>query len=142
MTAFLDTNVIAYQYDDSVPDKQGRAREVFLEQAPDAVISTHVLIEPHAVLTKKLGHTRATAERVLGALDVDVVPTDATLVRRAASTATNHQLSIFDALIVEAASLAGCQVLDSEDLADGATVRGVRIVNPFLDLGDAATDRA
>ena len=34
MTVFLDTNVLAYQYDDSVADKQQRAREVFSPRTP------------------------------------------------------------------------------------------------------------
>jgi predicted nucleic acid-binding protein len=35
------------------------------------------------------------------------------------------------ALIVAAAQKAGCEVLYSEDLAEGAIYDGVRIVNPF-----------
>lgn len=55
----------------------------------------------------------------------------AALALGAAATASSHQLSIFDALVVEAAAQARCDELDTEDLADGATIRGVRIVNPF-----------
>ncbi|WP_436700871.1 PIN domain-containing protein [Nocardioides sp. BYT-33-1] len=131
MTVFLDTNVLAYQYDDARPEKQARAREVFLAQAADAVISTQVMIELHAVLTRKLGRSGETASRVLDALDLEVVPADAALVRRAATTAAAHQLSIFDALVLEAAVAGGCDELWTEDLADGSTLRGVRIVDPF-----------
>lgn len=131
MTVFLDTNVLAYQYDDSVADKQQRAREIFLAHAADAVISTQVMVELHAVLTRKLGQTREMAGRVLAVLDMDVVPADAELVRSAATTAAEHQLSIFDAMVVEAAVRGGCDELWSEGLADGSTLRGIRIVNPF-----------
>jgi predicted nucleic acid-binding protein len=89
------------------------------------------MIELHAVLTRKLGHSRATASRVLESLEVPVVPADATLVIRAASTAERHDISIFDAMIVEAAVLGGCEEVLSEDFADGAVLSGVRIVNPF-----------
>lgn len=128
---FFDTNVLAYQFDDADSARQARAREVFLEHGADAAISTQVLIELHAVLTRKLGRTRAQARRVLEAIDLDVVPADAALVRRAAATAEVHGLSIFDALILEAAVAGGCDELWSEDLAHGSTLRGVRIVNPF-----------
>lgn len=37
MTLFLDTNLIAYQFDDSLPGKQLRAREVFIADATNAV---------------------------------------------------------------------------------------------------------
>lgn len=133
MTIFLDTKVLAYQFDDSFPDKQACARQVLIEHATGAVISTQVLIELHAVLTRKLGRTRDEAARVLDAIMLDVVATDADLVRAAAATAAAHELSIFDAMIIEAAVRAGCDELWTEDLADGSVLRGVRIVNPFVD---------
>ncbi|MFW0792313.1 PIN domain-containing protein [Gordonia sp. CPCC 205515] len=132
MTVFLDTNLLAYQFDDSLPAKQSRARELFIDCADDALISTQVLIELHSVLTRKLGRTRADAARVLNALRLEVVPTDADLVRAAAATADAHELSIFDSLILEAAARSGCDELWTEDLSDGATLRGVRIVNPLI----------
>ncbi|MGV9857281.1 PIN domain-containing protein [Gordonia sp. NPDC003425] len=135
MTIFLDTNLIAYQFDDSLPDKQARAREAFIASATEAVISTQVLIELHSVLTRKLGRTRADAARVLDTLPLDVVAADAELVRVAARTAATHELSIFDAMIVEAAVRGGCDELWTEDLADGSTLRGVRIINPLRRSG-------
>lgn len=131
MTIFLDTNVLAYQYDAADPVKQERARSLLLEHAAEAVISTQVMIELHAVLTRKLGMSREDATTVLDALDLETVPADADLVRSAARTASAHDLSIFDAMILEAAARAGCSELWSEDLAAGSKLRGVLIVNPF-----------
>lgn len=131
MSIFLDTNVLAYQFDDADPMRQSIARETLIQHAADAVISTQVLIELHAVLTRKLGRSRAQAAAVLEALDVDVVPADARLVRRAARTADELQISIFDAMIVEAAATHDCEELWTEDLSEGQLVRGVRVVNPF-----------
>lgn len=130
MTTFLDTNVLAYQFDDGSPEKQARAREVFLDRAADAVISTQVMIELHAVLTRKLGRTRADAEAILGAIDLPVISADAPLVRRAASTAAAHDLSISDAMVLEAAASSGCAEILTEYLATGSELRGVRVVNP------------
>ncbi len=48
VTVVLDTNLLAYQFDDSVPDKQSRARDLFVASATEAIISTQVLIELHA----------------------------------------------------------------------------------------------
>jgi len=39
-------------------------------------------------------------------------------------------LSLWDALIIEAASRAGCERVLSEDLDTGQLIRGVRIVSP------------
>lgn len=129
---FLDTNVLAYQFDNSQPAKQRKARELFLELSPVAVISTQVMIELHAVLTRKLGISKHDAEDILASLDVETVRTDRQLVLNAARTSTKHQISMWDALILEAAVTAGCTELVTEDLADGSTLRGVTIVNPFL----------
>ncbi|MGC5248498.1 hypothetical protein ACPXB3_16425 [Gordonia sp. DT219] len=68
VTVFLDTNLIAYQFDDSFPDKQSRARDLFGANATNAVVSTQVLIELHSVLTRQLGRTRTDAARILDAL--------------------------------------------------------------------------
>ena len=131
MAVFLDTNVLAYQFDSSEPVKQQRAREVFLASAATAFISTQVLIELHAVLTRKLGMPRTDVLTVLESLRLNVVPADTALVLRAARTASEHDLSIFDAMVLEAAVEAGCSELFTEDLAEGSVLRDVRVVNPF-----------
>lgn len=131
MRVFFDTNLLAYQFDRDQPDKQQRARELFVANAPDAVISTQVLIELHAVLTRKLDRSRDDALTVLRALDLEVIGADQQLVLDAAETARAHALSIFDAMILEAAVRAGCDELWTEDLSRGARLRGVLIVNPF-----------
>jgi len=42
------------------------------------------------------------------------------------------QLSLWDAMIIEAARQAGCDRVLTEDLSDGQVVSGVRIENPFM----------
>jgi predicted nucleic acid-binding protein len=93
------------------------------------------MLELYSVITRKFepALTSAQARAVLAeAATLPVVPTDAQLALRAATTAQGHHLSIWDAMIVEAASEAGCDELWSEDLADGTELRGVRVGNPFL----------
>jgi hypothetical protein len=51
----------------------------------------------------------------------------------AADLASDHQLGIWDAVILSAAAQAGCRVLLSEDLQHGFTWGGVTIVNPFVE---------
>lgn len=75
-----------------------------------------------------------TASGALAALaELDVIGADAELVVRAAETSQRHQLSIWDAMIIESAVLAGCSTLYSEHLNDGATIRGVTVRNPFTE---------
>ena len=78
------------------------------------------------------GLTAVQARAVLAeAATLPVVPADADLVMRATLTAQGHQLSIWDAMIVEAAVEAGCDELWTEDLSAGIELRGVSVVNPF-----------
>lgn len=56
----------------------------------------------------------------------------ADLVVRAATTARDHQLSLWEAMAVEATAEAGCTELWTEDLVTGSTLRGVTIVDPFV----------
>ena len=45
--------------------------------------------------------------------------------------ATDHQLGVWDAVILSAASQSGCRLLLSEDLQHGFTWGGVTVVDPF-----------
>ncbi len=130
---FLDTNVLVYAFDTSDREKQARALAV-LAQHPDATISTQVLLEWFAAVTRKLTPPMppATAQKSLESLaKLSMATADAELVVRAAQTSVEHQLSIWDAIVIEAAAIAGCRVLLSEDLNDGQVIRGVRVQNPF-----------
>lgn len=60
------------------------------------------------------------------------VNADQVLVEQAMATAATHQISIWNSMIIEAAHGAGCDELWSEDLDAGATLRGVRVVNPLI----------
>lgn len=128
---FIDTNVLAYAYDGDSPAKREIARRV-LNDLGGAVISTQVLLELYAVLTRKLGLPQETAYQAVDALmDLEVVPTDERLVSDGLCLSVDSNISHWDALIVVAASRAGCDTLLTEDLSHGQVIEGVRIVNPF-----------
>ena len=128
---FIDTNVLAYAYDADSGEKGERAREI-LGEIDGAVVSTQVLLELFAVLTRKLELTRDAAEEAVESLmGLEVVPTDARLVREGLRISRDHDLSHWDAMIVAAAATSGCEVLLTEDLNDGQVIEGVRIANPF-----------
>lgn len=132
--AFLDTNVVVYLFDSDEPDKQATARSLLASPDYQFVVSTQVLGEFYVTVTRKLARpldaaTAAAAVDRLG--ELFVVGTDAALVRSAIRTTREAQLSYWDALVVEAAASLPCEVLLSEDMAHGAVLRGVRVVNPF-----------
>ena len=124
--------MFVYLYDHADPEKQRIARGVLTEQPEEIVISTQVLSEFFWVATRKLDLDPRTArEGVRQMAMLRVVPVDHRLVLRATDTALSARLSIWDALIVEAAAAAGSDRLLTEDLNDGRTMRDVQIVNPF-----------
>ena len=130
---FVDTNILAYAFDGADPAKQAAARAA-LGSGVDIVISTQVMLELFTVLTRKLtpAWEPAEAAQVLDHLAAfETVGADHLLVRKAAHTSAEHQLTIWDAMILEAAAEAGCATLWTEDLTTGATIRGVTITNPL-----------
>ena len=132
---FVDTNVWVYAVDAADPARRQRALEV-TAPAPgrDLVISTQVLTEFYAVVTRKLvvPVSAEDAEALVRQLAVlPVVAIDSSLVVSAITGSREWQISIWDALILRAAEAAGCRRVLSEDLADGTTYGSVVVENPF-----------
>lgn len=129
---FLDTNVIAYAFDDSDSRKQQIARHLLDTHAAHFVISTQVLIELYSVCVSKLGISPAAASTAVGiAAGLDVVPTDRNLVLDAVALADRESLSVFDAAIVCAAKRAGCDQVLTEDVKLTRAVGSIATIDPF-----------
>jgi predicted nucleic acid-binding protein len=133
---FVDTNVFVYSVDESLAEKakHERAVELLSARSESLVVSTQVLQEFYVVTTRKLNpplNEERAARAVRGIAKLDVVGVDVPMVLAAVDTSRTAQLSLWDALIVEAASRAGCERVLSEDLNAGQVIRGVRIDNPF-----------
>jgi predicted nucleic acid-binding protein len=132
---FVDTNVWVYAVDGADPARRRCALAVLHPSAgSDLVVSTQVLAEFYVVVTRKL--TAPVSEEAAQAMVAEmarlpVVATDTQLVTEAIAGSREWRISLWDALIVRAAETAGCGLILSEDLADGATYGSVRIENPF-----------
>jgi predicted nucleic acid-binding protein len=134
---FVDTNVVVYLFDADAPEKQRRAREIIEAAGPEGglVLSTQVLQEFYVSVTRKLEHPLPEDEAEAAAKELatlDVVEIEVPMVLRAISRARHHTLSLWDALIVEAALRRGCSRLLSEDMQDGRQFGDLRIENPFV----------
>ncbi|HEX4541799.1 MAG TPA: PIN domain-containing protein [Candidatus Acidoferrum sp.] len=133
---FVDTNILVYAHDLTQGEKHERAHMLIqkLWDSGNGALSTQVLQELCVSLRRKTARplsadeTRKliedyssweivvnTAESVLGALDIEL----------------RHGISFWDALIVQSAESCGAEVLYSEDLADGQSYDGVRVINPL-----------
>lgn len=132
---FFDTNVLLYTIDGGSPAKRAKAREL-MEQAlveRKARISYQVVQEWLNVATK-VGLPRPAVESYVRQFLLPLWTTQPTpeLYSLALDIRQETQWSWYDSLIVGAAVLEDCAILYSEDLQAGRTVRGVRIVNPFV----------
>ena len=127
---FIDTNVLLYLLSADT-EKANRAEAVI--QA-GATISVQVLNEFASVASRKLKMTISEIREILETLRdlCTVAPlTEATHVT-GLDLAEQHSLSIYDAMIVSAAMLAGCKVLWSEDMQHGYRVNQTLVIqNPF-----------
>lgn len=134
MKVALDTNILAYGEGINGIEKRDVVLEL-LRNLPQeaALVPVQVLGELFNVLTRKAGRSRAEArEALLGWRDsFPVIETAPGAMLAAADLATDHHLSIWDAVILAVSSQAGCRLLLSDDLQDGFTWGGVTVVNPF-----------
>jgi predicted nucleic acid-binding protein len=134
---FVDSNVLVYAHDADSGDKQRIAADAIAEilDARSGVLSIQVLQEFYSTVTRKLRSaiTRDIARELLRDYSSWVIqPLTAEDVVAASLLEQRHQLSFWDALIVQAALLAGATKLLSEDLQHGHSIGGVRIENPFI----------
>lgn len=135
--AFVDTNVLLYvfDHDPEATAKRALAKEILASREHSVTFSAQVLGEFYVNARKPrfcLSNIEA-AQLVAEFAELEVIPSDAELVAGAIATSIESQVSYWDALIIEAAARAQCDVLLTEDLNAGATIRGVRIVNPFAE---------
>ena len=135
MSVFFDTNVLVYCTDTTAPDKQAIARALVSKASAsgDAMVSTQVLIELFNVLTRKQQMPPTHAKALVTAYtDWSVVPSDVALVTAAIEKSMQQQLSIWDAMVIEAALRGGAQTLYTEDLTRGQRFDALTVVNPFI----------
>ncbi len=136
MPVFVDTNVLVYARDASEPEKQPQAAAWVdhLWRTRSARLSFQVLQEYYATTTRKLtpGLTPEQARAdVRDLLAWRPVSLGTELLEAGWSVEDRFGLSCWDALIVAAARIAGCEYLLTEDLQHGAELEGLQVVNPF-----------
>lgn len=143
MKVAFDTNILAYAEGVNGAAQRDAALDLVGRLPQDAaVIPVQVLGELFNVLVRKAGKSRAKArDALMGWRDTfPVVETSPEIMQAAADLATDHRLGIWDAVVLAAASQAGCRLLLSEDLQDGFTWGGVTVVNPFASPRHALLD--
>jgi predicted nucleic acid-binding protein len=133
---FVDTNVLVYARDAAQPEKQSRAAQWLehLWSSRQGRLSFQVLDEYYVTVTRKLRPGLAPEEarqEVRDLLAWRPVVIDAGVVQGAWTAQDRYGFSFWDALIVSAAQVAGCDHLLTEDLSHGQQLDGLEVVSPF-----------
>ena len=134
MRVALDTNILAYA--EGLGDAERCAVALrLIEQLPSVqtVLPAQTLGELFRVLTAKGGRTPAQArEAVLTWADsFEVADSNWPAFQAAFDLAADHQLSMWDALILAVSAEQHCRLLLSEHFQGGFTWRGLPVVSPF-----------
>lgn len=140
MRSFIDTNVLVYADSADSADKQARATALIADhlRSGEGVISTQVLHEfVNAAIRKLALPLEIIRARVRLYTRFETVNASPAAVLDAIDLHALHQISYWDALILQAARQSGCVRLLTEDLQSGAVIGGVRVVNPFGDAPKA-----
>jgi predicted nucleic acid-binding protein len=136
MPPFFDTNVLVYAFDEGEPEKRAVALALIEEHLVDGdgVISVQVLREFYSAVRREpqplSNEVAATAMRRLAGFSP--LSEDIGMVLKAVRRAQEMSISLWNALIVEAALKAGADRLFTEDLQHGQIIEGMRVENPFL----------
>jgi len=127
---FFDTNVLLYL----LSGDDNRADRAEQELSAGGVVSVQVLNEFALVATRRLEMSIAEIREVLATLRsvYTIVPVNEGTHDVGLRIAEKHGLSVYDAMIVASALLAGCNTLVSEDMRHGQVLDGrLKVRNPF-----------
>lgn len=134
---FLDSNILIYAFDTHEPVKRARSHAL-IERLPaeSIVLSAQVVNEFYFTVTRKLRRPLPASEAeeaVRGLSGFRILPLDHRLSLAAMEIVRKHQLSIWDALIVQSAIEGKCRTLFSEDFQNGRKYGALKVIDPFAD---------
>lgn len=135
---FLDTNILVYCFDWTVPAKRTRANELVQEglERRAGVVSFQVVQEFINVALRRFEPRMQVddlRQYVAGVLrPMLVVNPSMGLYQSGLDLVDRYRMNWYDSLILAAALEAHCDVLYSEDMQHRQRIEGLEIVNPFL----------
>ena len=132
---FVDTNLLLYRV--SLDPKERFKQEIAAEilHRGDLCLSTQVRQELYVQATRPSRCDALTHGEAVCLIEswkrFPVIEGSIHLLDAALAARERWQISYWDAAIIEAARIAGCDTVFSEDLNDGQDFDGVKVFNPF-----------
>ena len=120
--AFIDTNVFVYLYSGTELNKRQMASDAL--NTYDCFISTQTLNEFSSVSLRKMRASLEDTEEYLDEMEdsCTVLTVTPTTIRYALSLHEKYSFNYFDCLMLASALQAGCNLMLSEDMADGMVI--------------------
>ncbi len=134
MRLAVDTNILAYAAGLNGLERKNAAIEIVRKlPEPDTFLPIQVLGELFRVLVRKARFSPVKAQTTILRLQdtFPLIETTPSVLVAATHLAVDHDIGIWDSVILAGAAEAGCRLLLSEDMQDGFSWRGVTVVNPF-----------
>ncbi|HSL82097.1 MAG TPA: PIN domain-containing protein [Thermoanaerobaculia bacterium] len=136
---FVDTNVLLYSISRAPEEREKAAVARAILRRRTLALSVQVLQEFYVQATRESRADRLRHYQAVRLVEAwcryPVQELTLSILRAAFVTRSRWRLSYWDGAILEAARASGCAVVLSEDLADGEDYDGVRVENPFRDVG-------
>ena len=139
-----DSNILIYAIsaDPAEVGKRDRALEILGEDS--LALSVQVLAEFYHQATRPSRANRLSHEGAINFIErlaeVPIQPVTVEVFRRATELCDRYGLSYWDAAILAAAKMLGCEAVYSEDMSDQQDYDGVRVINPFVERIERASD--
>jgi predicted nucleic acid-binding protein len=131
--ATLDSNILVYATLEPTSPKGGLAADLVRRATPHGVLAVQALLEFVAVVRRRAPPltVKAVNQAEAWAAVFESAPTTSLVMGAALKLVRAHQFQVWDAVIFAASRAAGGTVFFSEDLQDGLSLDGMRVVNPF-----------
>jgi predicted nucleic acid-binding protein len=138
----LDSNVLIYAELEPESAKGKRAAELILQAAQDGVIPVQVLGEYLRFIQRRVPAMFEEAVKQVSVYQAAFLtpPTTDAVIVKASEVARDHGLQVWDCVVCVAAIDAGAKVLLTEDMQDGRSLTGLRLLNPFAPANDEAIE--
>ena len=138
----LDSNILIYAELEPDSEKGTRSTDLILRAARDGVIPVQVLGEYLRFIQRRVPAVFGEAIRQVAIYRASFLtpPTTADIVEAASMLARSYSLQLWDCVVCAASVHAGAKVLLTEDMQDGRSLEGLRLVNPFAPANTGAID--
>ena len=133
--------MLFYAADKDAGARHAAARQLLQDAAgPRAALTEQVLFEFYHSATRKKRIPANEAASIISDLarNFTLIFAPETIVEDVLRLVSRHRLSVWAARVLAVCAANECRMLLSEDLRDGATYDGVRVLNPFVPKNAAA----